>query len=362
MRWPWQKKAPAADPIERHFQRRLVEMVDALKTSDEHASPPHLERIIALFLELGHLYRETGRERDEAQVKAQAAKFMMVLPPRQEIDRLAMAQQLLREAIAVFAESDAGSSRLADARIVLAEYLSRESAETEGETRDRLLNEAETELRAALDILVAHQPAEPDAATKTLMADLFNKLGNLAKSRSMGQTAGRRDHLKQARDFFAQAAAVCPADVSPDMFALTENNLGSTQIMLLGNRADEPGLNVAREHFSAALAAIDRTSQPHLHAMVHSNLGELALSLMKVKTGSSYDLLQSAMSHFGEALPAFPAAKFPQQYAKILFGQGRALARMGQKDEARRLLSEALDYREYLPDDGAQIEDALGEL
>ncbi len=369
MKWPWSKKS-REHPVIEHLQRRLVELVDDLKTADDatdaatHA--PRLQRTIALFLELGHVYRQIGRPREEAQVKAQAAKFMLVLPARQEINCWAQARQLLREAIEAISQSDATSMQLADAHIVLAEFLSREAMEaTQGEQRKTNLADAERSLRTALEIIRGRTDAtdaQQAGAANIQLADLYNKLGNIAKTRAATEPDNRRSRLQDAEDFFTQALSHCSPETSADMFAITENNLGSIKVTLLADAGDEAALRRAGEHFDAALRVIERSRQPHLHAMVHSNLGELALTLTNMGAGGRFDLLQSALSHLGEALPSFPANQFPQQHAKILFGQGRALVAMGQKDEAKQLFKEALAYRNHLPDGGAQIKASLAEL
>jgi tetratricopeptide (TPR) repeat protein len=132
--------------------------------------------------------------------------------------------------------------------------------------------------------------------------------------------------------------------------------------MIAGQAADEATLHEAEEHFYNALKAVEKGRQPQLYAMLHSNLGELMLAYTSINTHSRYDLLQNAMSHFGEALPLFPQDHHPLQYARILFGQGRALAMMGQKDAARQLYQEAYELRNHLPDHGRQIEKALADL
>lgn len=366
MKWPWSPKE-TNDPVIGHLQRRLAELVGQLGNTQQPKAAlpvylPDIERVIALFLELGHVYAMRGRPAEQAQVKAQAAKFMLVLPAQHEINYLSYAQVLLTEAVAELAKHDQARADLADAQVVLGEFVSREAVgQPDAAQRRARFDEAEEHLRQALALLAPPDTA-PAGSVAQQVADIHNKLGNIAKSRAGTQPGDREVLLRMAEQHFHDALKVCDAETSPDMFALTQNNLGSVQIMALGERVDADALHAAGERFHAALRAISRQRQPHLHAMVHSNLGELDLALTQAGTGSRFELLQSAVSHFGEALTAFPPEVFPAQHAKILYGQGRALALMGQKDEARRLLKEALEYRHALPDEGRQIEKTLDEL
>ncbi|MDP8226004.1 MAG: hypothetical protein P9L99_21770 [Candidatus Lernaella stagnicola] len=370
MRWPWsQKKDDSA--VAEYVKQRLVELIAELRGIDPSQAEvayhlPLLQRIITLFLELGHVYEKNGQARDAAQVKAQAAKFMLVLPARQEINHWAVAKDLLGQAIEALTEQDDPSLQLADAHIVRAEYLTREAAQTAGAPdRGARRDEAKKHLLSALEMLGVLAPDAPNKAAEHLSiqtADLYNKLGNLEKARALDAPPDADRHLRAALEYFTAALPHCAAGKSDDLLALTENNLGSVRVMLVGDRADETALREAGEHFQAALRVLDRARQPHLYSMIHSNLGELALALHESAGRRKFELLQSALSHFGEAMPGFPSEQFPQQYAKILYGQGRALAAMGQKDEARRSFEEALEFRDHLPDAGRQIKERLQRL
>lgn len=372
----WKRKRKSDhEVVIAYLQQRLVELVEELKTDiqpdtrlETHLSK--LDWIISLFHEIGHLYRLEGRSREEAQIKAQAAKFFLLLPARREFDRLAAAEKWLLEAIAIL-QAGAPSVSLADAHTVLGELLLRRAAEArDGRARAEMLLSAGENLEAALAVaenetLKNHwrdenQPQRP--SRELYLTDLFNKLGNLQRNLATAFPAQSVGHLTKAHGYYSRALDYCPREQATDLFAVTQNNLGMVGMMIAGQAADEATLREAEEHFHRALAAVEKGRQPQLYALLHSNLGELMLAYTGVQVRSRYELLQHAMSHFGEALPYFPQEHHPLQYARILFGQGRALAMMGQKDAARQLYQEAYDLRSHLPDQGRQIEKALAEL
>jgi tetratricopeptide (TPR) repeat protein len=359
----------------RYLQRRLLELVEEFKRENRPDTPlaglqPKLDRIISLFLELGHLFHLNAQFKEEAQIKAQAAKFLLALPPQREVNRLEMARQSLQEAIKAL-EHAAPSLTLADAHITLAEILSRGAAAEQDGTRRRAVHDAaEAHLRAGLDIVTATAAQEkPGAANEAIRvlrelatADLYNKLGNLEKDRAVNEPGDRTRRLHKAREYYEVGLTHCRRELSPDIFAMTQNNLGSVEVLLSRLGDDDALLKQAEGRFEAALTALSKDKQPQLHALVHGNLAELLLLMVDTKLRSKYESLQHAIMHFGEALPAFPADRFPQQRAKILYGQGRALALMGQREEAKKLLEDALALKEHLPDNGQQIAETLEDL
>ena len=358
-----------------YLQRRLVEQVEELKANIKPNSNPEihlakLDWIISLFHEVGHLYLLEGRPRDEAQIKAQAAKFLLLLPARRDFDRLAAAEKWLLESIATLRSGELTFS-LADAHAVLGDLLLRRAMETKDpEARRAALSAARENLEAALAVAENESLADrwrddnqPNRPSRELyLTDLFNKLGSLRRNLATANPVESFAHLTKAHEYYSRALTYCPRSQAPELYAVTQNNLGMVGMLIAGQAADEATLNEAEKHFRDALQAVEKGRQPHLYAMLHSNLGELMLAFTGTHAHSRYELLQSAMSHFGEALPFFPQDHYPLQYARILFGQGRALAMMGQKDAARQLFQEAYDFRSHLPDNGRQIEKALAEL
>lgn len=357
-----------------YLQQRLAELANDLRketttTTQPAVYLPKVDRILALFLELGHLYHLTGRYIEEAQVKVQTAKFLLILPAQPPVERRELAIKLLREAIAAQVNTRV-TLPLADSHVMLSEYLMQQALTRQDPAQLlEIFREAEEHLLAAAAIYL--QPASPDPDRKAApdkhtlqmhLADLYNKLGNLEKSRAAAEPAQDRAHLEKALVHYAQAEEYCSAASSPDLFAITRNNVGSVQVMLalIDNAVEH--MRLAAEQFRTALSALDRHRQPQLHALVHTNLGEVLLALSGAQIGPTYEQLQQSLLHFGEALPAFPPDRFPQQYAKILYGQGRALKLMGQREEARNLLAEALIYRAHLPNNGRQVEELLHDL
>jgi len=328
-----------------YLQQRLAELATDLRKEPNPAMPPasylsKVDRLMALFMELGHLFQLTGRCAEEAQVKLQAAKFLLVWPAQPAGNRRAPAIELLREAIAA-QEKTGAVLQLADAHVVLSEYLAQQAGEGQDpaqlleiyrETEMHLQAAAEIYLRPELRRRLRRKSATEEQRLGMHLADLYNKLGNLEKNRAAAEPTLDRVHLQKALDHNARAEEYCSPDVSPDLFAITRNNVGSVQVMLALIDDAVEHMRQAAEQFRAALGALDRHRQPQLHALVHTNLGEVLLALSGAQVGPTFEQLQQSLLHFGEALPPFPPDRFPQQYAKILYGQGRALKLIGQRE------------------------------
>jgi len=332
------------------------------------ALPPTF-RAVTLLLEVARLQKEAGHAALAATTKSQIGKLVLMTltddPQMQEV-HLRMTQEILAEALQELPEEPLYAFQRADILSTASEVLLKSAALRRPLEQESLLRQAETAILQALNIFrddsvqqfIKTISPQNMALINLLMADAQNKLGNIYFALPATSPEERQNNISRAQECFLNALSCGDPAHHPEILAMTHFNLGALfnwRARHLGGEA-EPAFAQAQEHYAAALAVLDKTRQTRLYALAHTSLGELLLSWPAPDETRRKIMLQQAVLHLGQALEATDKQISPLQYARVVYHQGLAQAAFGNFAEAQQLLREALTYRKYLPDGGAEIE------
>ena len=178
-----------------------------------------------------------------------------------------------------------------------------------------------------------------------LWAMTQNNLGNAYSDRIRGDKA---DNLENAIAAYEQALKVRTRTDFPVDWAMTQNNLGTAYCeRIRGDKADN--LEIAIAAYEQALEERTRTDFPVQWAMTQNNLGTAYSDRIR---GDKADNLENAIAAYEQALEVYTRTDFPVENAQTLFNLGILYQESQQFDLAYDTFKSAL----------VTVEDIRGEI
>jgi tetratricopeptide (TPR) repeat protein len=248
--------------------------------------------------------------------------------------------------------------------------LSAQAGRSEGADTVRLLGEAITAYRTALEVRMREQFPQDWALIQN---NLGVALSTQAR-RSEGGDAVRL--LGEAVTAYRAALEVYTREQFPQRWGGIQNNLGAALCVQAGQSQGADAVRLLGEAvtaFRAALKVYTREQFPQNWAQIQSNLGgALSYQAGRSEGADAVRLLGEAVTAYRAALEVCTREQFPQDWAHIQNNLGSTLcvqSELSQGADALRLLSEAVRAhraalevytREQFPQDWAMTQDKLG--
>ena len=198
-----------------------------------------------------------------------------------------------------------------------------------------------------------------------LWAMTQNDLGNTLLE--IGEQTGDINRLNQAVEALTKALEVRTRDEMPADWAMTQNNLGGTLNSIGRQTGDVNRLNQAAEAYTKALEVRTRDEMPAAWAATQNNLGNTLDSIGR-QTGDINRLNQSVEA-YTKALEVRTRYEMPAAWAQTQNNLGFTLLAIGQQtgdinrlNQALEALTKALDVhtRDEMPADWAMTQNNLG--
>ena len=184
---------------------------------------------------------------------------------------------------------------------------------------------------------------------------------------SLGGQAGDNQALKDSAEQYRQLLAFWNRDSKMLEWAMTQNNLGNT-LMLLGEReSGTENLHLAVAAYQQALEEYTREKVPLKWAMTQNNLGNALLALAERESRTKN--LHLAVAAYQQALEEYTREKVPLDWAMTQNNLGNALLALGERESGTESLRlavaayhQALEEltREKVPLDWAMTQNNLG--
>ena len=187
------------------------------------------------------------------------------------------------------------------------------------------------------------EEAEPDV--KKSFAEVIGNFSNLIQQFPLGN---KPDNVEIAITGYEIVSTVFTRDTSPELWAMTQNNLGNAyRDRIRGDKADN--LENAIAAYEQALEVRTRTDFPVDWAMTQNNLGNAYRHRIR---GDKADNLENAIAAYQQALEVYTRTDFPVENAQTLFNLGILYQESQQFDLAYDTFKSAL----------VTVEDIRGEI
>jgi tetratricopeptide (TPR) repeat protein len=194
-------------------------------------------------------------------------------------------------------------------------------------------------------------------------ASAFANIGNSYIERPALDGAMRGDNIRRAVRYYENALQIFKKDEYPVDFATTQNNLGAAYTDLPSVTPEERAENVRKaiKCYQAALEIRRKDEYPIQYAMTQNNLGNAYTYLPSVSPEERAENVRKAIKCYQAALEIRKKDEYPQDYCLIAANVGMLLATIDHAS-ACQWLREAYALRQYLPDQGKQLEKLIKEV
>ena len=193
-------------------------------------------------------------------------------------------------------------------------------------------------------------------------SNLLN-IGNTYLQRSALDGLLKGDNILRAVEYYRKAILIFLKDEYPVEYAMTQNNLGNAYMYLPAATPEERVQNVrnAVECYQAALEIYRRDEYPIDYAMTQNSLGNAYMYLPAATPEERVQNVRNAVECYQAALEIYRRDDFPQDFCITAANIGMSLASINDT-KACHWLREAYALREYLPDQGKQLEKLIREV
>jgi len=190
-----------------------------------------------------------------------------------------------------------------------------------------------------------------------------NNLGATYTNLPAATPKERAKNIKAAIECYLAALEIFKKDEYPVEYATTRNNLGNAYTYLPSATSEERAENVrnAIECYKAALEIRKKDEYPVDYATTQNNLGGTYMDLPATTAEERAENIKQAINCFQEALEIRKKDEYPQYYCSTAANLGLALATIDNPD-ACYWLKEAYALREYLEDQGKQLEEVIRQV
>ncbi len=209
--------------------------------------------------------------------------------------------------------------------------------------------------RAALEIYKKDEYPVDYAMTQ-------NNLGVAYSDLPAATAEERAENIKQAVGCYQAALEIRKKDEYPVQYATTQNNLGNAYRDLPAATAEERAENIKKavDCYLAALEIYKKDEYPVQYAATQNNLGNAYSDLPAVSAEERAENVRQAVACYRAALEIYKKDEYPQDYCVTAQNIGMTLTGID-NDEACRWLQEAYSLRQYLPEQGKELEESMEE-
>jgi tetratricopeptide (TPR) repeat protein len=165
---------------------------------------------------------------------------------------------------------------------------------------------------------------------------------------AFAEPAGRAEAVAAAVEFYRNALASAPREISPLAWATTQANLGSTLWAFGEQEHQSKWLEDAATAFQQALKELTRADAPLAWAATQTNLAAALWALGELEVGTIR--LEEALLAFRTALAEITRDRLPNAWLRIRVNIGAVLVALAQREDGTARLEEAITvWNDCLP-------------
>ncbi|UCG47458.1 MAG: tetratricopeptide repeat protein [Phycisphaerales bacterium] len=170
----------------------------------------------------------------------------------------------------------------------------------------------------------------------------------------------RASNVREAIECYKRALEIYKKDEYPVKYAATQNHFGVALRALPSASPDERASNVRQAIgcYKRALEIYKKEECPVGYAMAQNNLGNAYTDLPSASAEERASNVRQAIECYKRALEIYKKDEYPQYYCGTAANMGMILAGID-KAQACHWLKEAYSLREFLPQQGREIEELM---